>query len=54
MLVGRADLQIVDEESFNAHRSEFREKPITPPANATAASAPAQTPPQANPVVQPK
>jgi Protein of unknown function (DUF2846) len=27
-LVGRADLQIVDEESFNEHRSEFEEKTV--------------------------
>ena len=29
MLVGRADLQIVDEESFNEHRNEFEQKPVT-------------------------
>jgi hypothetical protein len=28
MLTGRADLQIVDEESFNEHRSEYAPKQI--------------------------
>lgn len=30
MLTGRADLQIVDEESFNEHRNEFEAKPVNP------------------------
>lgn len=28
MLTARADLQIVDEESFNEHRNEFQRKPV--------------------------
>jgi hypothetical protein len=28
MLTGRADLQIVDEESFNEHRNEYALKPV--------------------------
>jgi len=28
MLTGRADLQIVDEESFNEHRNEYEQKPV--------------------------
>jgi len=28
MLTGRADLQIVDEESFNEHRTQFELKPV--------------------------
>ena len=27
-LAGRADLQVVDEESFNEHRSEFSQKDV--------------------------
>lgn len=30
MLVGRADLQIVDEESFNEHRNGYELKPLDP------------------------
>jgi hypothetical protein len=46
MLAGRADLQIVDEESFNEHRNEFSQKPLiaampaAAPANATATGTP--------------
>ena len=29
MLTGRADLQVVDEESFNEHRSDYERKPVT-------------------------
>jgi hypothetical protein len=29
-LAGRADLQIVDEESFNEHRNEYEQKTVTP------------------------
>jgi uncharacterized protein DUF2846 len=28
MLVGRADLQIADEESFNEHRNQYEQKPV--------------------------
>lgn len=40
-LAGRADLQIVDEESFNEHRNEYSEKALdaaAPTAGLTAAS----------------
>jgi hypothetical protein len=30
-LTGRADLQIVDEESFNAHRADYERKEVTSP-----------------------
>lgn len=30
MLTGRADLQIVDEESFDEHRAEYEQKAVTP------------------------
>ena len=30
-LTGRADLQIVDEESFNAHRADYEKKEVTSP-----------------------
>lgn len=36
-LTGRADLQIVDEESFNEHRGQFEEKPVPPPLTAASA-----------------
>ncbi len=34
MLTGRADLQIVDEESFAEHRNEYEQKPIVTPTPA--------------------
>lgn len=30
-LTGRADLQIVDEETFAAHRADYEEKPVSSP-----------------------
>ena len=30
-LTGRADLQIIDEESFNAHRADYEKKEVTSP-----------------------
>ena len=30
-LTGRADLQIVDEESFAAHRADYEEKQVSSP-----------------------
>ena len=30
-LTGRSDLQIVDEESFAAHRADYEEKPVSSP-----------------------